>query len=338
MLLEVAEVTDAETEMHATGSQTYTPQSEANSAGTDPCDSCAATMKHAVACFIVAARTGKPSGALQAFTILEVVLALAIATAMIGVVLFFYRQAENLRTQLLQTSAQTTAARLLLERLSLELGVAQRCDSLQLGLSGGPNSLRFVKLDVPNMAAWTNSADTNVAVAISAFHLVTYALGTSPTDSNVVGLIRTEVPLLGSVSNVTLTAASTDTNAVSNTQTNDTSDSEPTNSSEAADSTQTNPATAGQTNTLAIPSWALLTDKLSFLHFRYCSGTNWQDNWPGPALPLGIEVNLGAEPLPQGSNVETYPGELFRRVIYLPSHSGSLATNSLEEALPPDMP
>jgi hypothetical protein len=273
---------------------------------------------------------GKHGRALRAFTILEVVLALAIATSILAVVLYFYRQAENLRTQLLQVTSQTTGARLILERLTGELTVAQLCGSMQQGLSGGPDNIQFVKLDVPGPSAWTNNADTNLIVPVSPYHLITYALGASPMDSNVVGLVRTEGSLLTQRPAAAVDSEFAETNSPSYGQTNDLTAAQTNDVTIAqtnAHNNFTNAPSDAVTNALALRQSVLLTDQLQFLRFRYCDGTNWLDSWSGPDLPLGVEINLGVEPLPQGSNVETYNGELFRRVIYLPNHGTNAAPN-----------
>jgi hypothetical protein len=72
-------------------------------------------------------------------------------------------------------------------------------------------------------------------------------------------------------------------------------------------------------------NWALTNglaiEKLQFLRFRYYDGTNWLEAWTAPELPAGIEVSLGVEPLPPELTAEDYPFEVYRRVIYLPSHA-----------------
>jgi hypothetical protein len=75
----------------------------------------------------------------------------------------------------------------------------------------------------------------------------------------------------------------------------------------------------------------LLTDRFRFLSLRYSDGTpavapggqrdlaDWSPNWTGRDLPVGIEITLGVEPLPENTDPLDYPFETFRRVVYLPA-------------------
>lgn len=69
----------------------------------------------------------------------------------------------------------------------------------------------------------------------------------------------------------------------------------------------------------AAPAAEPLTDAIRFLSFRFWDGTAWRDNWSGVTPPPGLEVSLGFEPLPPETTPDLYPGEIFRRVIFLPA-------------------
>jgi type II secretory pathway pseudopilin PulG len=229
----------------------------------------------------------QPGGSGHAFTLLEVILALSIAAGMLAVVLYFYKQAEQLRVQLLQETSRLTAARLLLERLTVELGQARRCDVCEQSLRGGPNSIQFLKLELPTVAGWTNSRLSTLGGSLSLFHLISYSVSASATDTNVLGLARTEESLL----------------------------------KRAVVLTSTNGTEAASTNASLVRTPPLFTEDLHFLRFRYWDGTAWQDSWSAAQLPSGVEVTVGAEPLPPESSIEDYPGELYRRVIFVPQHT-----------------
>ena len=64
-------------------------------------------------------------------------------------------------------------------------------------------------------------------------------------------------------------------------------------------------------------------EEIRFLQFRYWSGTNWLDAWGGSRMPGGVEVSMASEPLPAGTELTEYPGEIFRRVIYLAGNGTS---------------
>ena len=107
----------------------------------------------ATAC--AALRRARGASACRGFTLIEVLLAIGIAAGILMVVLFFYRQSEDLRTSLLQETSRISAARLIMQRLTRELGAARVSATLGQGLSGGSDNLRFVRLDFPPASAWT---------------------------------------------------------------------------------------------------------------------------------------------------------------------------------------
>jgi len=227
------------------------------------------------------------AGARRGFTLIEVVLAIGIAAGILLVVLFFYRQSEALRTGLLEETSRIAAARLIMERLSLELSAARRSEALQQGLSGGPDNLQFLRLDFPMSSSWTNQTNLVSAPAPAPFHLVSYSLVQSTNGGSGSGLLRSDRAL------ATKTTLALFTNE---------------------DDTWLTGTNSAVTNGLAI-------EQLQFLRLRYYDGTNWLDSWPGPDLPVGIEVSLGGEPLPPELTADEYPSEVYRRVIYLPNHA-----------------
>ena len=132
------------------------------------------------------------------FTLIEVVLAVAIAAGMLLVVLTFYQQAAALRGRLIEETSGISAIRLLMERLTCELGAVRRSDLYQLGLSGGADNLQLLKLEFPRPGAWTNPATA------APFRLVSYSL------QGAGGLVRSETPLWASSVIVTTNDAAPD--------------------------------------------------------------------------------------------------------------------------------
>lgn len=211
-----------------------------------------------------------------AFTLLEVVLAITIAIAILVVALAFHQQATTLRGALLDESERLAAVRQVMDRLSADLRVAPV--HKEYGFTGSSNSLRFVTTGLPLQPGSIESDLKRVTYQAT--------LTGESTNAAISGLLRSEAPavdLIASKLAPVLTTATGDTNA---------------------------PATAA-----AEP----LTDLIRFLSFRFWDGTGWRDNWSGPTPPPGVEVSLGFEPLPAEVAIEEYPGELFRRVIYLPA-------------------
>ena len=52
------------------------------------------------------------------------------------------------------------------------------------------------------------------------------------------------------------------------------------------------------------------------------------------APPPGVEISLGFEPLPAETTPDLYPGEVFRRVIFLPAGQPKPAEMNLVASRP----
>lgn len=65
---------------------------------------------------------------------------------------------------------------------------------------------------------------------------------------------------------------------------------------------------------------ALIAPQFKFISLRYWDGQagDWLTSWEGGDLPMAVEIVLGTEPLPEDLEVEDYPFETFRRVVYVP--------------------
>ena len=222
----------------------------------------------------------------QGFTLIEVLLAIGLTTALLLVAMTFYQQAANLRTQILLSSEQLTALRLTLDQVTADLRSAAQVPSASF--IGGPSSIEFVRLTPPS----TRPPSTN---PIARFFVGSYqrlSLSTSleqnGTNLSVTGLTRTESPL---------NAAAVPS---------------------AAPSRSRGQGFTVETNEPVRPAGPFTT-AVHFLHFRYWNGAAWQDSWFAPAPPPGIEITLGADPLPDDATPETYPYERFRRVVVIPA-------------------
>ena len=66
----------------------------------------------------------------------------------------------------------------------------------------------------------------------------------------------------------------------------------------------------------------LMTPEYKFIRFRYHDGANWGDTWSGGTLPIAVEITLGRQPLPDGSEPTDYPFDTHQRTIFIPG-SGS---------------
>jgi type II secretory pathway pseudopilin PulG len=224
----------------------------------------------------------------RAFTLVEVILAVGIIAGLLVVVLFFYQQAAQLRTELLVDAERSSSARLLMERLTAELRTARTHTFYETPLVGDATYLQFIGVDLPSQNDWTGEKMGRVSRPESDLKLVSYGARVSPIDTNVVGLARSEEPL------VELRRDVPDAVTV------------------LPDTNETN-----KSNSI------LITDAFRYIRFRYWDGRDWLESWNETYLPKGVEVTLGSEPMPADAAFEEYPHEVFRRVISLPGGIGA---------------
>lgn len=238
-------------------------------------------------------RGSNASRRLGGFTLVEVILAIGIALGVLVVALYFYGQAADLRARLLQESDVISSVRLAFDRFAADLRTAYA--QPQIGFTGDEVSLRFVVAGLPGRSTFKAGAWTRPVVQESDLQIVSYGVtrAIEGTNSIIGGLTRTEQALLETPPPVT---------------------------------NSTN-ATARVANGLAEPSAAPAAapwiDTLHFIRLAYWDGTGWADKWDAPSLPAGVEVCIGVEPLPPGTDPLDYPYELFRRVIFLPGSRGT---------------
>lgn len=249
-----------------------------------------------------------------AFTLIEVLLAVGVATALLLAALFFYRQATQLRADILASSTQLAALRLVLDQLAADLRAAVPVPGRSF--IGGPASLEFARFapppDSPATAALTNLAPNPPRAPLESVVLSTL-IQQDGTNLVVQGISRRTQPLApqpsGSPNPLTLT--NTPVLALETTLA-------------AANPDATNaPAPPPAQGSPLLP--------VRFLLLRYWNGADWQDSWFSPAPPQGVEVTLGLEPLPNDLPPEAYPHERFTRVVFLPAGQRPQPANNLPE-------
>lgn len=226
-----------------------------------------------------------------AFTLIEVILAVVIAAGLLVVAISYYQSAAELRERLLEESNQLSTMRLMMDRVSSDLRTALA--EPRQGFTGGSDFMRFVHAGSPTPG---NLAD-------GALKLVNYGVVTNAEGTNVavIGFNRLEEPL------VEKRVAATNQEAISFNGGMD--------------------PMATTTNAVVVAAVEPMTRAIRFVQFRYFSGSEWLDAWDAADLPLGVEVTFGAKPAsPEG---EEYSGELFRRVIAVPSGRASTGWEGL---------
>jgi len=232
------------------------------------------------------------------FTLVEVILAIGIATGLLIIALTFYRQAADLRGQILTESERLATVRLVMDRVAADLRAAQPMSRADAGFAGESGALTFTKSALSLPGGAMNVSDL---VRVS----FTTVKSTEGTNTSVAGLNRTEVPV--------------------------SSGRRPERPPAVA---LLSDPTATMTNRVEEP----LTDLIRFVHFRYWDGGRWQESWTNTAPPAGVEIVLGSDPLPEDATPETYPYEQFRRVVALPAGLPSPRPGALEPELSLDLP
>lgn len=120
--------------------------------------------------------------AVPGFTLVEVLLAIGIASALLVSAMLFYRQAADLRTQILTESDRLATMRRVLDRMASDLRSAQVLPRREDGFSGGSNWMSFARLTIPSQEA------------AASLKRVTYAAPTRADGTNtlVAGISRVE--------------------------------------------------------------------------------------------------------------------------------------------------
>ncbi len=222
----------------------------------------------------------------RAFTLIEVILAISIATGLLIVALTFYRQVSDLRGQILQESERLATVRLMLDRLASDLRTVRTGAVAGQEFRGDASALSFVTAvaALPTPGATPGSISGGADSARISLSTVTAQEGTNGVT--VVGLLRRSEPV------VTVSGAA----------------------SEGTTSVRLGDSTLEQTNRWTEPT----TELIRYVRFRYWSGSAWQSGWTNSAPPPGVEIVLGTEPQPDDGAAD-YPYEQFRRVVYLPA-------------------
>lgn len=244
-----------------------------------------------------------------AFTLVEVLLALGIGSALLVFAILFYRQAADLRNQILRESDRLSTMRLVMDRIASDLRTAQGLPGRDDAFSGGSNWVSFVRLTLPNGQGAVRSGTILTRISYAAVPQL------ETTNSGVAGLSRSETsPDASRSPALEFGRSSTNAPAI------------PEDASIEGDITKArNPAVDRD----------LMTDLIRQLRFRYWDGASWLEGWTNALPPSGIEVVISseapAEELPTeaasgsgtaGAGPSEPSGETgatFRRVIYIPT-------------------
>jgi type II secretory pathway pseudopilin PulG len=250
-----------------------------------------------------------------AFTILEVMLAIVIATGLLATAMYYYQQAARFRNNLLEETERIGSARLILDRLSTELRCALYHPVRGTGVRGGSDWIEFLKSSLPSQASWRQPTGSEPPhYPETGYRLIRYELlkktllnGSLDNEANqqmVEQMTSQTVRRSGDTNDVLASLMQGD----------------------AINRVERRLLTAKvSTNDIVVVRIdpVRITDLLKYLKFRYLNGSAWVDAWPGPQLPRGVEVSLGIEPMSVTNLLEEYTNHVFRRIIRIPASASA---------------
>lgn len=246
-----------------------------------------------------------------AFTILEVMLAIVIATGLLATAMYYYQQAARFRNDLLEETERIGSARLILDRLSTELRCSLYHPARSVGAKGGADWIEFLKSSVPSQASWRVQTESeSPAYPETGYRLIRYELLKKPLPS---GSLDNEAnqQMVEQMTSQTVRRSGDTNDVLASLMQGDAINRIERRLLSAKAST--NSVVALRINPVRI------TDRLKYLKFRYLNGSAWVNTWPGPQLPLGVEVSLGIEPMSATNLLEDYTNHVFRRIIRIPT-------------------
>ena len=261
------------------------------------------------------------------FSLLEVLLAILIAVGLMLAVVFFYRQAADLRAQALEASERIRETRLVMQRLSGEVRQLFRHKTV-IAFQGDSNSVQFVTARLPDRSMWAGEALGRSTRPESDLVLVRYLGGPMRTN----GLFRSAQPLV--MLRDPLDAGFEPESEGEEEEVMEEESGEDDTEAAPAEEEPENEDESEVKAAFGTPSApTLLTANIRFSRFRFWSAGEWRDAWTSPDPPAAIEISLGLDPLPPEFEPDQYPFELFRRVVSLPFEAAAESTVESEDAL-----
>tara|TARA_Y100000814_G_scaffold222003_1_gene166180 strand:- start:203 stop:1054 length:852 start_codon:yes stop_codon:yes gene_type:complete len=266
-----------------------------------------------------------------AFTLLEVLLAVVIATGLLSTAMYFYQKSSRFRSDLILETERIASARLILNRMSTELRSTLHHPVRNIGFKGGSNWVEFLKTEIPSEASWAMSTEISSSSAYpeAGYRLIRYELAMKNViDTGLDNTANREM-----IENLNLD---------NNSDVAPGGDFPSLQQGDAIDRTERRLLTAkASTNSLATVRIepVRITDQLKYMQLRYLNNGNWAENWGGPNPPAGIEISLGIDPLSVTNLLEEYTNHVYRRIVRIPTSIASITppneTNLVEEQLNP---
>jgi prepilin-type N-terminal cleavage/methylation domain-containing protein len=219
----------------------------------------------------------------RGFTLLEILLAIALAVIVVAGAFAFYRRALEVRELVIEDVEVASAERAIMDHMTSELRAAQVDSFVCPGVQGSASQIKFGTVMVPGPPAWAVVAPTDTPISPERdLQVVTYDVRPTLDDQGNPVLDDQGNPMYDGIERIcqTLVAAPT-------------------------------------VDAATIPS-TLISARMKFLYFRYWDGTQWAEAWPGNGLPAAVEITMGVDPLPPDVLPADYPYAVFHRVVFVP--------------------
>ncbi len=127
----------------------------------------------------------------RAFTLLEVILAIALAIGLLGALFSFCNYAMTCRQLVVKKIEYVNAERNVMDHVTNELRSATVYPFLSLGMTSDGNSMAFISAALPGPSAWTVPKSTDDPVAPEQdLQMLTYRLRVDDETGDVYGLER----------------------------------------------------------------------------------------------------------------------------------------------------
>lgn len=254
-----------------------------------------------------------------AFTLLEVLLAVVIASGLLATAMYFYHQSTKFRSDLIAETERISSARLLLNRMSSELRGTLHHPARGIGFRGGSNWVEFLKSEIPSQASWSLSiGSTNAATyPETGYRLIRYELAMI----NIVEDGLNNEANRNMINNLELDDATLNGDATLK-------------QGDAIDRTERR-LLSSKPSTNAVATINInpvrITDQLKYLQFRYLNNGSWAETWSGPNAPPGVEISVGIDPISATNLLEEYTNHVFRRIVRIPTAAPQVLSNENEE-------
>jgi len=243
------------------------------------------------------------TGRRSAFTLVEIILAIGLATGLMLVALTFYHQATDMRGQVLGELEKISTLRLVLDRLAADLRTAQPQAGPGNEFSGSATALSFVK------EAYVAASPNLPMGQLEPTDLVRVSFNTS-TGTNGTRLVVKSLDRRESSLNAPKMARSPRPQPDSLVSTNE------------MVSTNADVVAKGPER---FPDQEPFGPDIRFVRFRYWDGSAWQSDWSGAKPPAGVEIILSLSIPSEDADPDELPPDTYRRVVFIPGGSAQPA-------------